>query len=59
MSNGFINPTWKRGKYNCSDLLTKASTPQDMARLLRKFLGYDIVIPEEVEEAKCESEKTS
>ena len=59
MSSGFIDPTWRRGKYNCSDLLTKASTPQDMARLLRKFLGYDIVIPEEVEEAKGKSEKTS
>ena len=35
---GCIEPTWKRGKFNCSDLLTKASTPQDVERLKRKFL---------------------
>ena len=47
---GDILPIWKPGRYNCSDLLTKASTPQEIQKLLRKFLGYDLVIPEEVEE---------
>ena len=45
-----ILPTWKRGQFNCSDLLTKASTVQDVKRLLPKFLGYDLTILEEEEE---------
>ena len=48
--NGQIGPVWKRGKFNCADLLTKASTVQEVQRLLRKFLGYDLTINEEEEE---------
>jgi len=47
--NGAILPMWKRGKFNCADLMTKPSTAQDIQRLLRKFLGYDLTIPEEEE----------
>ena len=48
--SGQILPVWKPGRFNCSDLLTKASSPQEIERLLRKFLGYDLIIQEEVDE---------
>ena len=44
-----VIPVWKRGKFNCADLLTKPSTAQDVQRLMKKFLGYDLTIPEEEE----------
>ena len=53
-----IAPEWRQGKYNVSDLLTKASTPQDIIRLLLQFLGYDLEPTENVEKEKSGERQT-
>ena len=52
VETGHVLPQWKKGKYNYSDLMTKASTVQDFDRLHRKLLGYDLSIQEEDDEVR-------
>ena len=52
MDAGEVIPVYKRSKWNIADLLTKSAAKQDFERLLRMFLGYDVMITAEEAEKR-------
>ena len=46
VESGDIVLHFKRGVFNTADILTKAASRQVFLRLMMKYLGYNLIVPE-------------